>query len=39
MSVAVVTDSAASLPLTASERLAIGAVPMTLVLGPCPKRR
>ena len=33
MSVSVVTDSAASLPLTASERLAIGVVPMTLVLG------
>lgn len=33
MSVAVVTDSAASLPLTASERLGIGVVPMTLVLG------
>ncbi|MGB7051554.1 MAG: DegV family protein [Acidimicrobiales bacterium] len=33
MSVAVVTDSAASLPLTAAERLGIGVVPMTLVLG------
>jgi fatty acid-binding protein DegV len=33
MSVAVVTDSATSLPLTAAERLGIGVVPMTLVLG------
>jgi DegV family protein with EDD domain len=33
MSVAIVTDSAASLPPTAAERLGIGVVPMTLVLG------
>jgi DegV family protein with EDD domain len=33
MSVSVVTDSAASLPLSASERLGIGVVPMSLVVG------
>lgn len=33
MSVTVITDSAASLPPSASERLGIGVVPMTLVLG------